>query len=358
MIKISVIIPIYNMEEYVANCLETVLGQTLREIEAICVNDGSADNSEQIVKELQKKDDRIKLISQENQGVARARNNAMKIAKGEFIIFMDPDDWYPSDDILETLYNKAKEKNVLICGGGFSEVSGDKVITDFKGAKAKYKFDKEELIDYKEYQFDYGYHRFIYNREFLEENNIIFPPYIRFQDPPFFVKAMITAKEFYALDKVVYAYRAGYRKIEWTEPKLNDLLRGLTDILRLSGENDLEELHRLTLKRMSENYFNMYSNHKGQASPDFFKLLFEFDNCIKDELIKDIAQYEKYKYVIYNILNDTNNNENKLLKQELADKTKIIKKKNKQIKKIKSSKSYKIGRAITWLPRKISKLFK
>ena len=166
--KVSIIIPIYNMEKYLEECLDTAIGQTLKDIEIICVNDGSQDNSLSIIKKYMAIDDRIVLIDQENLGVATARNNAMNIATGEFICFMDPDDWYPESDILETLYITAKEHNVNICGGSFSEYypNGD-VITDFKWEKSKYKFDKDMLMFYNQYQFEFGYHRFVYKTEFL-----------------------------------------------------------------------------------------------------------------------------------------------------------------------------------------------
>jgi len=292
--KISVIIPVFDMEKYLQECLDTVLNQTLKEIEIICINDGSSDNSEEIINVNRKKDSRIVLISQENKGVAYARNAGLLCAKGEFVIFMDPDDWYPENDILEVLYNKAKENNVLICGGSFSELNDKGLVTQFSGVRKKYTFDEDGLVYYKDYQFDYGYHRFIYNLEFLRKNDIYFPTYIRFQDPPFFVKAMITAEKFYAVKKVTYRYRVGHQNINWTEKRLYDLLQGLTDNIRMSGEAGLKELHCITVERLAKQYKDMYAKALPTGSSQLINQLFIAQSYINPKLLEGNSQYEKY----------------------------------------------------------------
>ena len=105
MIKVSVIIPVYNQAPYLAECLDSVLAQTLREIEVICVDDGSTDGSERMLDDYAKRDLRVKVIHQSNAGVAAARNNGLAAATGEFIAFMDPDDKYP-DDVVDAEYKK------------------------------------------------------------------------------------------------------------------------------------------------------------------------------------------------------------------------------------------------------------
>lgn len=102
MIKISVIIPIYNMEEYLPQCLDSIVSQTLREIEILCIDDGSTDGSEEVLKLYCNRDSRIRVIKQNNQGVLCARNLGIEEHPGKYVIFMDPDDWYPDKEILET----------------------------------------------------------------------------------------------------------------------------------------------------------------------------------------------------------------------------------------------------------------
>ena len=92
--KVSVIIPCYNTEKYLKECLDSVINQTLKDIEIICINDGSTDNSLEILKEYAQKDERIKLIDRENKGVAKSRNEGIRKVTGQFVCFMDPDDYY------------------------------------------------------------------------------------------------------------------------------------------------------------------------------------------------------------------------------------------------------------------------
>ncbi|MCL2684165.1 MAG: glycosyltransferase, partial [Synergistaceae bacterium] len=115
--KISVIIPVYNVMQYLRECLDSVIAQTIKDIEIICVNDGSTDDSYVILQEYEAKDNRIRIFNQENKGAGPARNKAISNATGEYVAFMDPDDSYPDTDILETLYNKAVQNRADICGG-------------------------------------------------------------------------------------------------------------------------------------------------------------------------------------------------------------------------------------------------
>ncbi len=254
--KVSVIIPVYNAEQHLCECLDSVKKQTLRNIEIICVDDGSSDSSLHILEEYADKDKRIKLLRQENKGAGLARNRGIIAANGEFIAFMDADDFYPEHDILSILYNTAIKNNVWICGGEFSLYFGDKnkLKQNFDGTFSGYLFDKNRMMDYRDYQFDYGYHRFIYNRDFLLNNKIFFPPYRRYQDPPFFVKAMITAGNFYAIDKITYGYRCAHKNVEWNAQKVTDLLDGLHDDFIMAKKYDLSGLGELTYHRFEQHY--------------------------------------------------------------------------------------------------------
>ena len=113
--KISVIVPIYNVEKYLPQCMESIIGQTFRDIEIIGVNDGSTDNSLKILQDYAEKDERIKIINQENMGLSAARNSGLKIARAEYIFFIDSDDWIGADT-LKTLYDTALETDAdLTC---------------------------------------------------------------------------------------------------------------------------------------------------------------------------------------------------------------------------------------------------
>ena len=164
MIKISVIIPIYNMEEYLPQCLDSIVSQTLREIEILCIDDGSTDGSEEVLKLYCNRDSRIRVIKQNNQGVSCARNLGIEEASGKYVIFMDPDDWYPDKEILETLYVGAEKNNVSIAGGSFMDYHDGIYNEKFPDRYFGYHFEKDGVIEYTDYQFDFGYQRFIFEK--------------------------------------------------------------------------------------------------------------------------------------------------------------------------------------------------
>ena len=115
--KISVIVPVYNVEKYLRKCIESILNQTFREFELILVDDGSTDSSGKICDEYALKDSRIKVIHKENGGASSARNAGLDVAKGEYIGFVDSDDWIEMDMYGE-LYRLIKENNtdISVCG--------------------------------------------------------------------------------------------------------------------------------------------------------------------------------------------------------------------------------------------------
>ena len=252
MIKVSVIIPVYNVEKYLKECLDSVVNQTLKDIEIILVDDGSTDSSFSICKEYEQNDSRIKVLTQKNQGAGIARNFAIDEANGEFVMFLDSDDYYPANDILEVLYNKAKENNVLVVGGSFSQIADGVVSSSYKKSFSGYTFEEEKLVKYEDYQFDYGFHRFIYNTNLLKENNIYFPNYLRFQDPPFHVKALYYAKEFYSIPKITYLLRIEHKLVNWTDSKKKDLLDGIEENLNFAKQHNLEKLYYLTCERLNQ----------------------------------------------------------------------------------------------------------
>lgn len=113
-VKVSVIVPVYNGEAYIRQCVESILDQSLREVQVICVDDGSTDGTVQVLEELCKKDDRLQILKQKNQYAGAARNFGMSVAEGEYLIFLDADDFFHSQ-MLETMYQKCKEDKAQIC---------------------------------------------------------------------------------------------------------------------------------------------------------------------------------------------------------------------------------------------------
>nr|WP_281273425.1 glycosyltransferase [Cohnella lupini] len=250
--KISVIIPVYNMGAYIEVCLESVMSQTLKEIEVICINDGSTDHSLNILRRYSNMYSNLVVLDQDNCGVGASRNRGLSIARGEFIAFMDSDDFYPENDILECLYRSAKENNVLVCGGSLSRFVDGKVITAFSPRDRDYTFHADQIVSFREYQFSYGFTRFIYRLDFLKKNDLCFPPYGYFEDPPFLAKALHRAESFYSIKKVTYCYRIGHKLLRLSRSKILDYASGLLDLLRFSSEEKLGKLHHKLIEALHD----------------------------------------------------------------------------------------------------------
>ena len=291
MSKISVIIPVYNVEKYLRECLDSVINQTLKDIEIICVNDGSTDSSMAILQEYSSKDARIVIINQENMGVGKARNIAIDRATGQFVCFVDSDDYYPTDDILETLYNKAIENNVKICGGELAKFTNEnpELKQNFGKNYTGMLFENDALIKYRDYQFDCGFYRFIYNRKFLIENKIYFPEYRRFEDPPFFVNAMILAKEFYGIHKIITAYRVKYKVVFWSEENTIGALLGITDDFNYARKYKLNKLTEYTYARL-KNHMKLFKDKKYPRKYLLVLKIFLQEPYVRKEFIKNTIQ--------------------------------------------------------------------
>lgn len=195
-----------NNECYLTECLNSVLRQTLQNIEIIIINDASIDESGTIADGYASQDNRIKVIHlHKSVGASSARNIGIDISEGEFIAFMDSDDLYFSDDALYKLYRTAVEQKVDICGGSLLYINRDKTPQE---KQLKYqKFNFQNKIYYRDYQYDGGFYRFIYKNNFIKKNKLHFIPGIRLEDCIFFVEAMHAAKYFYCIKEYVYLYR-------------------------------------------------------------------------------------------------------------------------------------------------------
>lgn len=345
MLKISVVIPVYNMEKYLEQCIKSIREQTLLDIELICINDGSTDSSLDLLEAYCEQDSRIRVITQENKGVGAARNRGIREAKGEYVAFMDPDDYYLDERILEDLYQAATAQGVQICGGSLSEdhKDGQWIRKEFLGVYTKYTFEREGYVEYKDYQFDYGFYRFIYNREFLIKNEIFFPPYIRFQDPPFFVKAMVAAEKFYALPRVTYCYRYGHQNLKWDEERICAILNGFIDNLTMSREEGLSELHYLTVDRMLREYKDKIILGLESRSDKVLRLLLEADSQIDRTGMPDDSGYkEGVVPLIYE------------WEQKEVEREKImVQQANAEYENIKNSTTFKVGKKIMAIPIKV-----
>ena len=195
--KVSVIIPVYNVEPYLRRCLDSLANQTLKDIEIICINDCSPDNSLSILKEYAEKDERINIIDfKENQGVSVARNTGIEIAKGEYIGFVDPDD-YVDLDFYEKLHKKAKETDADMVKAGQKR---KKVgwIKEYPYFVCKNKSKYYDILNHTCY---------IYRVNFLKKYQINYPKGIKFsEDTVFLAKTLFYSNKIEIVDNVFYHY--------------------------------------------------------------------------------------------------------------------------------------------------------
>ena len=204
--KLSVVVLVYNTEYYLDDCLGSLVNQTLDDIEIICVNDESTDNSLNILKQYARKYDNIKIINQKNQGGAVAGNNGLKIAKGEYVAIIDSDD-IVVEDAYEKLYKKAKETDSDIVAG-----KPVKYVSKYQRQIA-YKnniWDEERTFtvdEFKEIYYDVFYWNKIYRRKLVEEHDIYMIPGKIYADVPLVFRAYSFADKISIIPDVVYYWR-------------------------------------------------------------------------------------------------------------------------------------------------------
>ena len=200
--KVSLIIPVYNVEQYLEKCLDSAINQTLLEIEIIIINDGSTDKSLEICETYAKKDSRVKLITQKNSGLSAARNHGMNVAKGEYIAFLDSDD-YLALFTLEESYALAKSTQSDIIIYRYVQVNDDGEILYISGIEDR--FSKEELFKriLSARSSTMACDK-LFKRNLFEENKIKFPVGVYHEDIPTIYKLFYFAKKVKVLEKQCY----------------------------------------------------------------------------------------------------------------------------------------------------------
>ena len=283
-IKVSVIVPVYNVEKYLRQCLDSLVNQTLKEIEIICINDGTKDNSVEIINEYVKKYSNIILINQENQGLGMARNNAMKHAKGDYIAFVDSDDWVDTD-MYEVLYNKAIETDADI-------VECDYRMVFENSTKIKNRTLFGSLHTWKKFPiacgkiFDWKYVKTqvfnglrcmvwnrLYKRSLIFNNNLTFPKG-KGEDYPFSLDAVLSAKSIVHCGKILYNYRIREASISNGGEITTKLDIQFIDLIA-----QIVEKHGLT-KELSKEYNVFKRNYAKENVNSFLETIFSCKTSI------------------------------------------------------------------------------
>lgn len=310
MIKISVIIPVFNCEKCIEHSIRSVLCQTIKELEVICIDDGSTDSSSQLIKQIQAEDERVILLHQENQGAGAARNMGIRRAQGKYITFLDADDYYVNPRALEIMFDACETKKVSVCvSRNMYRIEDEKEYISELFAKET----SNRTLKYKDYQNDYNYQSYLFLRKILTENNIYFPSYRRFQDPPFLVKVSYIAGEFAVVDTCLYAYRVSEVSARYNADKVCDLLQGLIDNLNFAKQHGLDILFRNTVERLE--YEFAYVIYKNVSIDDLriLKLLMKANQIIIEKCglsdyiirpIRIIALYRSYEEKLFQKIRD------------------------------------------------------
>lgn len=204
--EISVIVPVYNGEQYLKECLDSILAQTISDIEIICINDGSSDNSLKILQEYQNKDKRIKVINQANQGQAVARNRGFAEAKGKYIGYVDCDDWIPKD-FYEKLYTSAEQTGADIAGCNIISVDNNKTKYMLRLKRQNvYQTTPDKYKAFGVPKLNYIWNK-IYRRDFMKKHRLAFPEGMFFEDILFTHQALDCCNKAVTVPGIAYFYR-------------------------------------------------------------------------------------------------------------------------------------------------------
>lgn len=223
--KVSVIIPVYNVEDYIEECIHSLLQQTLNDIELIIVNDGTKDSSIEKIQYLINRHKHIKLINQNNLGLSAARNTGLEYASGDYVAFIDSDD-YIEPTFLEELYNQAIKDDLDIVMGGYKIFKDNQYEIKERNPKLYDRirtgedFLKEEL-EYKDYRMEVWDD--LYRLDFLKENNLCFEKGLLHEDELFTPLAMLSAKRVKLIQSNKYVYRQREGSIMSNKPNINHI---------------------------------------------------------------------------------------------------------------------------------------
>lgn len=250
---ISVIVPVYNMEKYLRKCLDSIAGQSFRNIEIICVNDGSTDSSLDIIKEYASKDGRIVIVDKKNGGLSSARNAGLDIARGEYISFVDSDDWIEARTY-NTVLKEISDADVVVFG---TNVTGD-YLMDKRSADDEYyrvKYSgRQVLTDEMRLNTDVSAWNKLYRRSIIEKGHLRYPEGRLYEDYPFYWRYMLLCGTAYFEPSHLYNYlrREGSIMAHTFKetPKAIDHLRNFAIVYDFAAEKNLLEGRSGTFNRM------------------------------------------------------------------------------------------------------------
>lgn len=303
MIKVSVIIAIYNVAPYLKRSLECLLNQTLKEIEIICIDDCSTDNSLEIIREYAEKDNRIKIIeSERNNGAAVARNKGLEIAEGEYLGFVDPDDEIDLN-YYEELYKTAKENKVDVVKCGRKNI--------YPNGKVEIGMVNHWIREFKTpYVFSHEWTTAIYRREFINKNNIKFPEECpKAQDVVFLARVMFKHATLKVIDSVYYYYYKRDNSLNSEKIPIKNIKSALKAIELMIKEVNNSGLDKtdpklyvtIFIRKLSVIFYTLFQNDSKEAKTLCAEALIEYyHRCINME---ELGKEFPYRWMIKEIEN-------------------------------------------------------
>lgn len=310
--KVSVILPIYNAEKYLEECVDSILNQTYSNLQIILVNDGSKDNSWKICQKLKSKDSRIEIFSQKNSGVSVARNKGLDIADGKWIMFVDPDDILDIKIIQELLSKMNDQIDIVACSCyGFFDKNNKEIAHFFKGNQLFKSNNKIDLflqlmnVSYKQsgniftaIGVPWGK---IYRRSFIEKYKLRFDPKLRrMQDNIFNMYSFYYSRSVFYLDKPLYFYRLDHIK-KYNKKNLQNIKQIYMPVIKARYEC-IHKLHIYNIPQIYEGYVN-------EAAKMFLSII---NGMVITGSASSIIKKESDKLRSYPIFSLIFNNKNKL----------------------------------------------
>lgn len=368
-VKVSVIIPVYNAEPFLDDCLRTLLGQTLKEIEIICVNDGSKDSSLEILRGYEETDARMRVIDQENQGAGAARNAGLAIAKGEYLSFLDADDFYESN-MLERAYETAKGADADVCV--FDADLYDVATQSYRPCTWAFRrayFTDREVFCPQESPYNENIFRMfngwpwdkLFKREFIEKEGLLYQNLRTTNDMYFVFIALAKAKRVIPLDECLIHQRVnvGTSLSRTREKSWKCFYLGLQAMHEELIKSGLDKTFEKAFLNWTVNFTLWQLNSmKGIAYCNTYRLLqevafeeFGVTRATESDFYNK-AEYNQYISIMNTSLDEILMNRIENLEKENSKLQKKAKKLEKRVDSLTNSKSYKLGSAVRKLLRR------
>lgn len=282
---VSIIVPVYNVENYLSKCLDSLINQTYKDIQIICINDGSTDHSSEILQEYAQKDIRIKITDKENGGLFSARHEGLKYVKGDYILFVDSDD-YVDKALIEKCINKTQDNPDIIVFGAFSVKNNTIKYGGYDYSKIPCKYINKTFNkdDFKKdiFKFPATAWSKMYRTNFIKENNIRFQEIRNGEDQLFFIHCMLSAEKIKVIPENLYFYLKTRKGAITAVNKKNSL----SPILNCY---EIEKL--ITNFNIDESYKTFIIGKYFEKSLSWFT---KSDDNIADEFYSELLKLQKY----------------------------------------------------------------